>query len=121
MSALMARHPRRRRLLLLLALCGALAAGATAGHASVNDVHGVTWNEVVVPGRTCATRQPIHLDRGHAVVRSALYPTPIGVNAGGVVYGDLDGDGQDEAALSVECDNRGGTADGQLRFTWVVF
>jgi hypothetical protein len=33
----------------------------------------------------------------------------------------LDGDGRDEAALSVVCTNGGGTADGQIRFTWVVF
>jgi hypothetical protein len=36
------------------------------------------------------------------------------------VYGDLDGDGQLEAAVSVGCDNGGGTADGQLGFAYVV-
>jgi hypothetical protein len=37
------------------------------------------------------------------------------------VYGDLDGDGQDEAALVVGCSNGGGTADGFLAYAQVVF
>jgi hypothetical protein len=38
-----------------------------------------------------------------------------------VAYGDLDGDGRDEAALGVVCANRGGTAAGQIAFAQVVF
>jgi hypothetical protein len=37
------------------------------------------------------------------------------------VFGDIDGDGRDEAAVDVTCDNGGGTADGQLEFSTVVF
>jgi hypothetical protein len=38
-----------------------------------------------------------------------------------VVYGDVDGDGSDEAALYVDCNNGGGTADGVLAYAQVVF
>jgi hypothetical protein len=38
-----------------------------------------------------------------------------------VVYGDLDGDGNDEAALVVGCSNGGGTADAYLAYAQVVF
>ena len=38
-----------------------------------------------------------------------------------VVYGDLDGDGSDEVALIVQCNNGGGTADGQLAFVAVIY
>jgi hypothetical protein len=37
------------------------------------------------------------------------------------VYGNLNGAGQDEAALNVWCNNTGGMADGQLKNTWVIF
>jgi hypothetical protein len=38
-----------------------------------------------------------------------------------VVYGDLDGDGRDEAALGIDCNNGGGTADGVLAYARVVY
>jgi len=62
---------------------------------------------------------------------TATIPTPAGVNAGtpqvdvsesaSVVYGDLFGTGQDVAALNVWCANTGGTADGQVQNSWVIF
>ncbi|HEY5252612.1 MAG TPA: hypothetical protein VIJ09_13160 [Acidimicrobiales bacterium] len=38
-----------------------------------------------------------------------------------VVYGDLYGTGRDVAALNVFCATTGGTADGQLQDSWVIF
>ena len=38
-----------------------------------------------------------------------------------MVYGDLDGDGSDEAALAVSCSNGGGTAAGALAYVQVIF
>lgn len=38
-----------------------------------------------------------------------------------VVYGDVDGDGEDEAALVVGCNNGGGTAAGFLAYAQVIF
>jgi hypothetical protein len=124
---------RLAALTLLLLLAGAAAALASgSAHASAGGLHCVNWEDVVIPGRTCGAKHPIHLRHGQAVVRSSLYWLPkefhgprqevhVSGPSVGVVYGDLDGDGRDEAALSVECDNGGETANGQLRFTWVVF
>lgn len=38
-----------------------------------------------------------------------------------VSYGDLNGDGHDEAAIDVVCNNDGGMAAGQLAFASVIF
>jgi hypothetical protein len=38
-----------------------------------------------------------------------------------VFYGDLFGSGLDVAALDVFCSNTGGTADGQIQDSWVIF
>ena len=38
-----------------------------------------------------------------------------------VVYGDLRGSGQDVAAIDIWCANTGGTADGQVQNSWVIF
>jgi len=40
---------------------------------------------------------------------------------GPVVYGDLDGSRHADAALMVDCTNGGGTADGEIAFTWAIF
>lgn len=38
-----------------------------------------------------------------------------------MVYGDLDGDGRDEAALVVDCDSGSATADGVYAYAQVIF
>jgi hypothetical protein len=88
------------------------------------DLHAVHWNEVVLPGAACGAARPIRLRRHHrAFVRSALEPwwPLVEVFTNGVSYGDLDGDGRDEAAITVVCSNGGGTGGGQLGFAAVVF
>jgi hypothetical protein len=37
------------------------------------------------------------------------------------VYGDVDGDGHDEALVPLWCNNNGGTADGALLYSLAVF
>jgi hypothetical protein len=39
----------------------------------------------------------------------------------GIFFGDLEGNGSSDAALPLQCDNNGGTADGQLLFSIGVF
>jgi hypothetical protein len=88
--------------------------------------HSVAWPDVEVPGSVCHAAQPIPLSQG-----SATIATPPGVDAGtaqvditafaSVVYGDLSGTGENVAALNVWCTNTGGTADGQLQNSWVIF
>lgn len=98
------------------------------------DLHRVDWPNVTLPGAVCGASHPIHLHRHVAVVvshrwgkrwRSASWPAwpRVTVDAGWspVVYGDLDGDGKDEAALVVGCSNGGGTADGFLAYAQLIF
>ena len=98
------------------------------------DLHRVDWPNVTLPGAVCGARHPIRLHRHLAIVvshswgkrwRSASWPTwpRVTVEAGWnpVVYGDLDGDGRDEAALVVGCSNGGGTADAFLAYAQVIF
>jgi hypothetical protein len=84
-----------------------------------------TWGAVSIPGSICGASQPIELRKGTAVVSSSRWPRvpKVTVISGwdGVSYGDLDGDGRDEAALGVSCTNGGGTAGGALSYARVVF
>ena len=87
------------------------------------DLHHVDWKHVSVPGAVCGSARPIQL-AGTALIRSRLWPWwPRVVVSGGppVTYGDVTGDGRDEAAFVVECSNGGGTADGQIAFAAVVY
>ena len=87
------------------------------------DLHTIDWNQAVVPGSVCGADHPIKLDTGYATVRSHRWPAVprVYVDRGRVVYGDLNGDRRDEAALQIVCANLGGTAAGQLAFAVVVY
>jgi hypothetical protein len=89
------------------------------------DLHNVDWAEVTVPGSVCGATHSIRLHKSQAVVDSPRWPAwpHVTVDAGWnpVVYGNLDGVGQDEAALVVDCNNGGGTADGVLTYAQVIF
>jgi len=87
------------------------------------DLHAIDWNKAVVPGSVCGADHPIELHTGYATVRSHRWPAVprVSVDRGRVVYGDLNGDGRDDAALQIVCANLGGTAAGQLAFAVVVY
>ena len=98
------------------------------------DLHQVDWANVTVPPSVCGAKRPIQLHGGHAVVvstrwgrswrdRSRPARPRVTVSSGWnpVVYGDLDGDGADEAALIVNCNNGGGMAGGVLAYAQVIF
>jgi hypothetical protein len=100
----------------------AFGAGAFAASAGIRSVN---WKSVRVPGAVCGNPRPIQLHSGKAKI-----PTPPGVSAGtpevwifasAPHYGDLFGPGHDIAALNVWCDNTGGTADGQVQNSWVIY
>jgi hypothetical protein len=75
------------------------------------DLHSLDWRTVALPGGAL-----IHADV------DLLWWNPVVVSSWSrPVFGDLDGDGRDEAALDVDCANGGGTAAGQLAFSEVVF
>jgi len=103
----------------------ACALFVTGFGASTLDVHKVDWSSVSLPGSVCGATHSIRLHKGRAVVDSRRWPSVprVTVDAGWnpVVYGNLDGVGQDEAALVVGCNNGGGTADGFLAYAQVIF
>lgn len=89
------------------------------------DLHEVDWANVTLPGSVCGAKHPIRLRNGQAVVASSRWPewprVTVASRWNPVVYGDVDGDGADEAALVVNCNNGGGTASGVLAYAQVIF
>jgi hypothetical protein len=89
------------------------------------DLHSVDWASATLPGAACGATRPIRLRHSEAYVPSAVFPwwpaVAVYAGSGAVYYGDLDGDGRDEAAVGVVCSNLGGTAAGQLAFASVIF
>jgi hypothetical protein len=114
---------------------------ATTGQPAVLDVHTVDWNNLVVPGEACLTTGQIQLHEtvtadgrhfGTALVPDEQHgtPDPAGTGTGPkydrldtaiVTYGDVDGDGGDEALLALGCSNNGGTADGALLYSLALY
>src|SRR5438105_3574698 len=101
------------------------ATGCGSGSRASLDLHKADWGDVALPGSVCGARSPIHLDHGEAVIASArwLPLRRVHVDSGWSrpTYGDLDGDGHEEAALVTDCNNGGGTAGGVLAYAQVVF
>ena len=103
-----------------LAACVAVTGARAAGPI---DLHRFDWNRAVVPGSVCGAGRPVALRTGSATIRSRRWPgvPRVSVDRGRVVYGDLSGDGRDDAALQIVCADLGGTAAGQLAFAVVVY
>jgi hypothetical protein len=84
------------------------------------DLRSVDWTRVPLPGEFCAVPGLVTFNNNESTATSNtwgqvhLYRDPT------VVYGDIYGDGSNEAAVSIRCDNGGGTADGQLVFAILV-
>jgi hypothetical protein len=93
------------------------------------DLHSLDWRTIALPGGACGSIRPIRPHRYEygpaALIRprvDLVWWNPVVVYSWSKpVFGDLDGDGRDEAALGVDCANGGGTAGGQLAFSEVVF
>ncbi|MDQ6948989.1 MAG: hypothetical protein M3256_22695 [Actinomycetota bacterium] len=106
---------------------GRLTVNVTA-KTTVLNLHKVDFTTVTIPGSVCHAPGQITLHGssptyGTAVVQgSADGPVDVGASADRVVFGDLDGDGRDEAALNVVCEVlNSGTAAGQTSEASVVF
>ncbi len=106
--------------------------GRPALAASAFDLHKVDWASVTLPGSVCGASHPIRLYHGTAFITPVprrwsrdSFPGARGVtvDAGwdAVIFGDLAGNGHDDAGLAVNCNNGGGTADGALLYAWVIF
>jgi hypothetical protein len=107
-------------------LVAALAVSASGCGEKSFTLHSVRWKEATVPGSVCGSYQPtVQLHAGHAFAISHRWPRYSIVEYvdawDPVVYGDLDGDGHDEALVGVYCSNGGGTADSALAYVRVVY
>jgi hypothetical protein len=91
------------------------------------DLRGVDWENASVPAAICGGEGAIRLHEGVAIVSSRRWtddwqgpattevPGQVEVwSYGDEVYGDIDGDGRDEAVVPLWCTNGGGTGGGQL-------
>jgi hypothetical protein len=89
------------------------------------SIHAVNWSHVRVPGATCGVPKPLRLNKGMAVVPYPGNTDPslkvIVEKLPKVSYGNLNGAGQDEAALGIECTTTAGTVDGEIEYSWVVY
>lgn len=95
------------------------AAGPALGPAP-GDLRGVDWRQATLPAAFCHVEKPVRLRDGTARATSALWGTVEVFLDVDVHYGDVDGDGREEAAISLGCDNTGGTASSQLAFAFAV-
>ena len=101
-------------------------------HDGTLDLHTVDWKNIAVPGPSCLHTADIPLRSGRALLPDNVngHPTKPGSNgpcyddleAGtAVAYGDFEGDGHDDAAVALDCNNNGGTADGLLLDSFAVY
>lgn len=108
---------------------GAIVLVATSGgsRSPAVDLRGVDWENASVPAAICGGEGAIRLHEGVALVSSRRWTDDWQGNAttevpgqvevwsyGDEVYGDIDGDGRDEAVVPLWCTNGGGTGGGQL-------
>jgi hypothetical protein len=88
----------------------------------VTDIRSVDWRHTTFPGAACGFDRPVNSKQSYlkaASNPSVDMPWWVIIDGGGAepaAYGDLDGDGQDEAVLLGNCTNNGGMAAGQLFF-----
>jgi hypothetical protein len=111
-------------------LAALVGAGAVASAQTTPPLQAVGWQNETLPGTVCRSSGPIRLHNHVAQIArtgfgnvnsSGSDPDLVRVAAGyDVTYGQLGGVGP-AAAVDVVCSNNGGTADGQIRFSEVVF
>ncbi|MDQ2847892.1 MAG: S53 family peptidase [Actinomycetota bacterium] len=97
---------------------------------SYTDLHTIDWANATVPADACGTPGPIRLHNGKANATSDRFPgfttvvvyvaAPVSVGTG-ISFGDLDGAGHDDAALSVVCDTGGFTGGSTLANILVIY
>ncbi|MBW5481091.1 LppP/LprE family lipoprotein [Streptomyces bambusae] len=100
---------------------GSASAGVVVGPAPA-DLRQVDWAATPFPGDFCDVPGLVRQGSSEEVRENSRTWGRVHLNQyGHMAYGDVDGDGRDEAAMPVSCDNGGGTASGQLVFGYVVF
>lgn len=86
------------------------------------DLHDVDWQRATLTAEFCGVPGPVTMRDGAVDATSTIWGE-VGLwlnTAEPVWYGDLDGDGRDEAAVDIGCDHRDGTASSRLAFGMAV-
>lgn len=87
------------------------------------DLRQMDWAQATLPGEFCAIDGVVRFQDGEATAESAKWGQvhlSVHVDLDKTPYGDIDGDTQEEVAVSVGCDNGSQTAAGQLGFGYVI-
>ncbi|MEW2265030.1 hypothetical protein ACGF5T_22460 [Streptomyces sp. NPDC047853] len=85
------------------------------------DLRDVDWTHAVLPGDFCEIAGTVSLTDSEGEADSKTWGrVHVAQLPDLTTYGDVTGDGRDEAAVAVGCDNGGGTAAGQLVFAAIV-
>lgn len=88
-----------------------------------SDVKAVDWPNTKLPAKFCDVEGLVEFRNAKGSATSGkwgLVQFSSVYDQDRVVYGDIDGDGENEAAVNVYCNNGSGMASGQLAFAWVV-
>ncbi|MFI1105132.1 hypothetical protein [Streptomyces melanogenes] len=92
------------------------------------NLHSVDWPSSTIPGSLCRSPQSIRLHDGAASNVPSDFdgpekdmPQDVAAHVEKIAYGDITGDGHDEAALPVLCANHNATAAGQRAMGVMVF
>lgn len=84
------------------------------------DLRDVDWTRVTIPGQFCDIPGVVKLSEEEGGATSNTWGKVHVGRLPEVVYGNVAGNASDEAAITVECDNGGGTAAGNLAFAVIV-
>ncbi|MGW6935444.1 hypothetical protein ACWGE0_35655 [Lentzea sp. NPDC054927] len=90
--------------------------------AAPGDLHEVDWEQTTLPAAFCGVEKPVKFQEGKGRATSTTWGE-VGLwirSDRPVWFGDVDADGHDEAAVSIGCDNGGGTASSDLAYGFVV-
>ena len=107
--------------LVLVMLSAFLVPTGASAHAPL-DLHGKNFRNRTVPGSTCRSAHPIKLHKGHGKGGMRDGEQLVDIAMGKPIFGDLTGDGSDEAFVFVLCETKGGgTVGAEVQSNWVVF
>lgn len=88
--------------------------------AKATDVRAVDWRNTRISARFCGVDGLVEIKDGEGTARSSLWGQVFFYVSSNAAYGDIDGDGKEEAAVNVGCSIEGSTAGSQRGFAYLV-
>jgi len=97
------------------------ARGPVPVNVAAPNLHHVDWANVPILGQFCSVPGVVKLKDGKASGLSTKWGRVYFAEVGPVIYGKAGGAGQEEGAVSIWCDNGGGTADSGVGQAYIIF